>query len=361
MTVETFWFALVTFILIAYVVLDGFDLGVGILMLAVARSEAERKTLLDTIKPVWDGNEVWLIAAAGSLYFAFPPVYAASFSGFYLPLSMVLWLLILRGLGIELRSHVRDPLWWPLCDALLVASSLLLAFVFGVAAGNIVRGVPLGPDGYFFEPLWTDLRVAPDPGVFDWYTTLIGVLSVATLSMHGARYAAIKTGGELRRRTRLIATRAWIVVGVLTLMTLAASVYVRPALVGNYRLHQPLWLIPVVVVGALACGWFFDRRDRVGAAFAASAVYIAGMLAGAACAVYPSLLPASGDPAYSLTIFNSRTGDYSLRVGLVWWSAGIALAVAYFAVLYGSFRGQRIPPATLDSSTSEDPGMSRPR
>lgn len=343
MSVEAFWFGLVTFVLIAYVVLDGFDIGVGILTLVVARTDVERKALLDTIKPVWDGNEVWLLGAAGALYFAFPPVYAASFSGFYLPLSIVIWLLILRGLGIELRTHVSDPLWWPLLDVVFGVASVLLAVVFGVAAGNIVRGVPLGADGYFFEPLWTDLRVGPQPGVFDWYTMLMGVLSLATVTMHGAWYAALKTTGDLQRRARRAAMRAWVVLLCATVLTLAATVSIRPALLDNYRQHVWGWAIPVVAAAALACVWYQHRRLRPGTAFAASACYIAAMLTGAAFALYPVLLPASTDPAHSLTVFNARTGDYSLRVGLVWWIVGTALATVYFVVLYRSFRGPVTP------------------
>src|SRR6476619_1477586 len=154
---ETIWFLLVALIMVAYVVLDGFDLGAGILNLFVAKNHDERRLVLRSVGPVWDGNEVWLLAAGGSLFFAFPSVYAISFSGFYLPLMMVLWLLILRGVGIELRSHVNDPLWWSACDFLFSFSSFLLALFFGVAIGNVVRGVPIEPNGYFFEPLWTDL------------------------------------------------------------------------------------------------------------------------------------------------------------------------------------------------------------
>ena len=186
---------------IAYVVLDGFDLGAGIISLFVARTHDERHLILRAIGPVWDGNEVWLVAAAGALFFAFPPLYAASFSGFYLPLMIVLWLLMLRGIGVELRSHVDDPLWWSFFDFVFSFSSVLLAIFFGAAVGNVVRGVPLGADGYFFEALWTDFQVGPHPGILDWYTVVIGLLAVAALTVHGANYVALKTEGDLRART----------------------------------------------------------------------------------------------------------------------------------------------------------------
>src|SRR3954452_14789681 len=152
---ETMWFALIGVMLTAYAILDGFDLGAGALHLLVAKTDGERRLLLRAIGPVWDGNEVWLIAAGGTLYFAFPALYASSFSGFYLPLMMVLWLLMLRAIGIELRTHVRNSVWSTFFDTIFSVSSILLAIFFGVALANVVRGVPLDATGYFFEPLWT--------------------------------------------------------------------------------------------------------------------------------------------------------------------------------------------------------------
>src|SRR5881396_3874440 len=156
---ETIWFCLVAVMIAMYVVLDGFDIGAGIIHLLVARSDSERRLVLRSIGPVWDGNEVCLLAAGGTLYFAFPALYASGFSGFYLPLMMVLWLLILRGISIEFRSHIKSAVWDPLWDFLFCTSSLLLAVFFGAALGNVVRGVPLDASGYFFEPLWTNFRL----------------------------------------------------------------------------------------------------------------------------------------------------------------------------------------------------------
>src|SRR5712664_4339818 len=152
----TFWFWTVVAMLAAYATLDGFDLGAGIIYLLVARTDEERRAVLRSIGPVWDGNEVWLIAGGGTLYFAFPLLYASSFSGFYLPLNIVLWLLVLRGIGIEFRMHIENHVWRSLFDGFFAISSALLAIFFGVALGNVVRGVPLGADHFFFEPLWTN-------------------------------------------------------------------------------------------------------------------------------------------------------------------------------------------------------------
>src|SRR5499427_2975736 len=164
--------------LTAYVVLDGFDLGAGVISLFVAKGHEERNIVLQTIGPVWDGNEVWLLAAGGALYFAFPVLYASGFSGFYLPLMIVLWLLILRGASIEFRNHIKSAVWDPLWDFLFCGSSFLLAVFFGAALGNVVRGVPLDASGYFFEPLWTNFRLGEETGILDWYSTLVGVLTL---------------------------------------------------------------------------------------------------------------------------------------------------------------------------------------
>lgn len=337
---ETLWFILIALMLTAYVVLDGFDIGAGIISPLVARTHDERRLVLRSIGPVWDGNEVWLLAAGGALFFAFPLLYSSSFSGFYLPLMMVLWLLMLRGIGIELRSHVSDPLLWSAFDFLFAFSSLLLAIFFGAAIGNVVRGVPLSADGYFFEALWTNFRVGPNPGILDWYTVLTGVLALATLTVHGAHYIALKTEGDIHARTRRVASWGWLALVLMTALSLVATLYVRPQVLDNFRLRAWGWLIPALVLASLAAMRFYQAKGRELAAFFSSTAYIVGMLSGAAFALYPTLLPASTDPAYNLTVYNARTGAYSLSVGLIWWLIGMALAVGYFTFLYRSFRGK---------------------
>src|SRR5438046_528420 len=203
------WFWLVAIMLVAYVVLDGFDLGVGILHVLLPRNEQERQLTLRTIGPVWDGNEVWLLAAGGTLYFAFPLLYASAFSGFYLALMIVLWLLIMRGAAIELRAHVDSAVWRGFFDGCFAFSSLLLTIFYGAALGTVVRGVPLNADGYFFLPLWTDWRIGSQPGVLDWYTVIAAVLALLALTIHGANWVALKTSGELNARAKRVAGIRW--------------------------------------------------------------------------------------------------------------------------------------------------------
>jgi cytochrome d ubiquinol oxidase subunit II len=338
--VETTWLVLVAAMLAAYVVLDGFDIGAGILHLLIARTESERRMVLRTIGPVWDGNEVWLLAGAGTLYFAFPLLYASGFSGFYLPLTIVLWLLILRGIGIEFRMHVRSTVWYGLFDRFFSLSSAWLALFYGTALANVIRGVPLQPDGYFFEPLWTNWRVGPEPGILDWYTILGGLTAVVALAVHGAAYVALKTTGDLNDRARRVVIALWPLLVVLTAASLFATVYVRPGVLGNFRAHGVAALIPVLVVAALIALPVLTRRGWEREVFLSSAVYLVAMVAGAAAALYPTLLPASGDPGLNITIFNAAAGRHALSVGLIWWTAGMLLAVGYFVFVYRMFRGK---------------------
>jgi cytochrome d ubiquinol oxidase subunit II len=340
---ETVWFILVAAMLTGYVVLDGFDLGAGALHLVAARTENERRLVLASIGPVWDGNEVWLLAAGGTLFYAFPLLYASSFSGFYLPLNIVLWLLVFRAIGIEFRAHLEAPVWRDFFDGVFSIASLLLIVLFGAALGNVIRGVPLGADHYFFVPLWTNFLPGAEPGALDWYTVLCAVVTVAVVTMHGALFLILKTTGPLQDRLRAMSNGLLAAVVVLTGASLFASVEVRPALLDNYRAMAAGWIIPALVLAGLAGIFVFGRQRREREAFLSSCLFIVAMLAGAAFALYPVLLPSSGDPAAALTIHNAATGPRSLAIGLGWWSAGMVVAIGYFVLIYWLFRGKAQP------------------
>jgi cytochrome d ubiquinol oxidase subunit II len=243
----TLWFWIVAAMLTAYVVFDGFDIGVGIIFPFVSRSEVERQHALGSIGPVWDGNEVWLLAAGGTLFFAFPLLYASAFSGFYMPLMIVLWLLILRGLSIELRMHTDDTLSRSFFDGLFFFSSSLLAIFFGAALANVIRGVPIGQDDYFFLPLWTNWRTGANPGILDWYTVTGGLVALLALSLHGSLYLSLKTEGDLQRRAQAWARRVWPFVALATVLAIPATVLARPDSLANYRLYPASILAPIAV------------------------------------------------------------------------------------------------------------------
>jgi cytochrome d ubiquinol oxidase subunit II len=337
---ETFLYCAVTLMLAVYVVLDGFDFGVGIVYPLVARTEADRRTALASIGPVWTGNEVWLIGAGGLLFFAFPKVYAAGFSGFYLALIIVLWLLIARGLALELRSHLDHMLWRQFWDAAFTAASTLLAVVFGAALGNLIRGVPLNREGYFFVALWTDFMTGPDQGILDWFTTLMGVTSAAILAFHGANYLAIKTEGELHGQARRAAWLTGVAGAVLVGLVLTAVPFVQPSLHVNYAAHPIGYVFPFLGTAALVAALELRRRNWDAGAFYATSVLILAMLASTAWGSYPNILIATNDPDNSLTVTNSTAGAYGMEVGLWWFLVGFGLILAYQAFLHKAFWGK---------------------
>ncbi len=334
------WFWLVAVMIVGYVVLDGFDLGVGVLHLFLVRTEEERRTTLASIGPVWDGNEVWLLAGGGTLYFAFPLLYASAFSGFYLPLMIVLWLLVLRGVSLELRNHIEVGVWRALLDGVFGLSSALLTIFFGAALANVLRGVPLQADGYFFLPLWTNWQ----PGSKPWHSGLVH----GDRRSRGARssYAARRAVAHHQDLGRVGRTR---------------SPHRRSALAGaddsdgnqpgSHHCRAPgqpeqLLQLPGHVhracwrLASLAGIWLFNRAAHPVKAFLSSCLYLFFMLAGACWGLYPTLLPATTGSGNDITLSRALSGPHTLAVGLVWWSFGMLLAVGYVVFVYGKFRGK---------------------
>lgn len=334
------WFWLVAVMIVGYVVLDGFDLGVGVLHLFLARTEAERRATLASIGPVWDGNEVWLLAGGGTLYFAFPLLYASAFSGFYLPLMIVLWLLILRGISLELRNHVEVGVWRSLLDGVFGCSSALLTIFFGAALANVIRGVPLQADGYFFLPLWTNWQPGEHPGILDWYTVIGGLVALVALTMHGALWITIKTSSAICSRARHTVKVLWMVLAALTFVSLVATIAVRPETLNNYFNYPFTFAVPVGVLASLAGVWIFNRKSKPLRAFLSSCLYLFFMLAGACWGLYPTLLPATTGADRDITLTRAISGPHTLAVGLVWWLIGMALAVCYLVFVYSKFRGK---------------------
>ena len=329
-----FYFA-VAAMLAAYVVLDGFDLGAGILLLFVARNDRERREVRAAIGPFWDGNEVWLLAAGGLLFLAFPRAYAVGFSGFYLPLMLALWLLLGRGLSMELRGQVEHPLWAQLCDAGLFVSSGLLALVLGAALGNVLRGVPIDSTGWFHVGLFA--REPGELGALDGYTVLVGLYAVALLTLHGALFLRWKCAGPLQERARRAAWLALPLVLALGLAATMAGARVRPELFARLLRPSLLWL-PVLLSGAALILFLRARRDR--AAFLASCALIASKLAGAALASYPVLLRSTIDPQLSIDALRDAASPHGLHVALAWGALGLPLAALYFAILFRLHRGK---------------------
>jgi cytochrome d ubiquinol oxidase subunit II len=328
---ETVWFVILAVMVTIYVVLDGYDLGVGSLHLLVARDEHEREEVTESIGPVWNGNEVWLIAAGAILFLAFPRAYAAAFSGLYFGLILVLWLLVGRGLALELRHQLEHPMWQSACDVVFSLSSLALAFVFGIALGNVVRGVPLEADGYFFLGLF---------GMLNWYALLVGVFGLVTLASHGAVFLAFKARGTLRERAVRLGGRLAVLQAVLAAALLVPTYAVRDDMVTRL-VDQPWKLVfPLLAVGSLVALFVFRRRGLWARAFLASSLFIVGMLTTMAAALYPNVLPARAGQPHGLTVENAAAGDYALGVAIVWWTLGAVLALGYLAYAFRLFHGR---------------------
>ena len=308
-----------------YVVLDGFDLGVGALHRLIGRTDAERVQAAEAIGPVWNGNEVWLIAGGGSLFLAFPRAYAAAFSGLYFGLMIVLWLLVGRGLGLELRRQIDHPLWHIACDTVFWLSSAALALVFGVALGNVVRGVPLGPDGYFHLPLFS---------ILNWYALLVGAFGLVALAAHGAAFLAWRTDGGLGERARRWARALWWAELPLLAGLTFATHAVRPQLFSAFADHPWRLVFPALALAGLAAMHIVRDARHV---FLASAAFLAGLLATTAAGLYPSILPARQHRPFGLTIDNAASGEHALSVALWWWVPGVLLAGGYFLFIYRAF------------------------
>jgi len=331
---ETIWFCIAAFMMTAYVILDGYDLGAGILHLLVARQGPERATVIRAVGQVWDGNEVWLLAFGGSIFAAFPLLLATSFSGFYLPLMMLLWLLVGRALGVEFRHQLDQPAWTDVWDVIFSLSSGLLALFLGVALGNVVRGVRIEDDGTFFAPLW-----GPG-GVLDPYTVLVGLTAVAALAHHGALWLAVKTEGDLQMRSRRAAKFAgWSTVALL-LGTTAWSHAIQPHLATRFAAQPWGHVFPLAAAAGIGIAIWMRRQKRDVPAFLASCLFLAFMLITVAFSLYPFLLPSLTEPARGLTVHGAAAPASGLKTALRWWIPGMIPVLAYFVFVNRKFAGK---------------------
>lgn len=335
--IET-WFAIISLTIAAYVVLDGWNIGAGALHFLVARTPDERRTVIQAIGPLWSWHEVWLLAAGGILFVAFPRVLATSFAGFYLALFMVLWCLLLRGIAIEFRNHLEDPMWRSGWDFVFAVSSLLLAILLGAAGGNVMRGVPLGVSGEFSMALFTDFGVHGNVGILDWYTLSVAIYALVCLSAHGATYLAFKTEGAVHDRCSRLGRRLWWCAILLLPVVSGLTWYVRPELFQGMLYHPPAWIgLVLIAYGILS---FLGRQATEGRSFLGSCLILTGLLGTAAASLFPAMLHSTLDPQYSITAYNGASGDYGMKSALLWWPAAFILAVIYFVFVLRHYTGK---------------------
>jgi len=334
------WYAVVSFMLIIYIVLDGRNFGAGMLHWFVARTPEERRQVIAAIGPLWSWHEVWLASFGGTLIAIFPRLMASAFAGYYLALFLIVWCLILRGVSIEVVGHINDRLWQTYWDFIFVFSNFLLAILFGAAAGNVARGVPVDAQGNFAMAFFTDFNVRGYVGLLDWYTVSIAILAAVMLAAHGATYLTLKTEGPVHDRSEKYAKYLWTAIVPLGLAVLVESRIVRPDLPGH-ALSNPFWwlglVITVVSIIALASG-LAGRRER--RAFLGSNFLIAGLLATGAAAIFPVMLHSTLSPEHSLTAYAVASSPSTLRLASFWWPIGLALATFYFIFISRRYAGK---------------------
>ncbi len=319
-------FAVIAVMISAYVLLDGFDLGVAAISLWICKTDGERAAAMESIGPFWNGNEVWLIAAGAALFALFPRAYASSFSGFYLPFIIVLWLLMFRGIAMELRNHFASDLWHGFWDSAFALSSTLLIVVFGVALGNLLRGVPLDRHGYFQGTF--ALLLNP-------YALLVGVFAAIVLAHHGALFLCVRTAGALERRSHALAGALWWAAIAADLAVSAATFAVRG--MPPVALTAAMTAVSVAALAATRVAWL---RERPLLAFTGSSVFAASLLAEAAGSMFPYLLP--GYPAGSggLSIYDAAPSGLSLACALAVTVGGGIAVVAYGTVVASKMGGK---------------------
>lgn len=329
MDLHVLWFLLLGVLLMGYAILDGFDLGVGILH-PLVRGDHERRLVLNSIGPLWDGNEVWLVTFGGALFAAFPEAYAAVLSGFYLPVIVVLLSLVGRAISIEFRSKSRSRLWRGYWDASFFLSSLTATLVFGVALGNVVGGIPLSATGQYAGGLG---------GLVQPFALGVGLLAVAGAAMHGALYLQLKLEGELRAAALRWAWWAFAAFVVLNAVVAAMALRGVPHLLVNFERWPVVWVMPVLVALALANIPRSLVRERPGHAFASSCCAIAGLVFLAAAALYPNLV-VSTSAAPSLDVWRAAASEGTLGLMAIIAAIGMPLVATYTFTVYWVFRGR---------------------
>ncbi|MFH2000816.1 MAG: cytochrome d ubiquinol oxidase subunit II [Planctomycetota bacterium] len=330
MTLQSTWFLLIGVLLTGYAILDGFDLGVGFWHL-FTRGDKERRTLLNAIGPVWDGNEVWLLTGGGAIFAAFPHVYATVFSGMYLALMLVLLALIFRAVSLEFRSKDPSPRWRSAWDVAFSLGSMLPALLFGVAVGNILRGLPLDESMNYTGSFFTLLNP---------YALVVGLIGFSMFATHGALYLVLKTEGDLANRARTWARKAWMVFVLLFLVGNVLTFATQSRLLANYNETPLLWVIPVLAFGAIILTGIFNRTGADGKAFLFSCISILGLITLCAVALFPNMVPALGRPELSLTITNASSSALTLKTMLILALIGMPIVIGYTIWVYRIFSGK---------------------
>jgi cytochrome bd ubiquinol oxidase subunit II len=334
------WYVILTFMLIMFVVLEGFDFGAGMLQYLVGKTEVERRQVIAAIGPLWSWHEVWLVGFGGTLMVSFPNVMASAFAGFYLAFFLLLWSLLLRGVALEVSGHIAEPLWRTGWHVVFVAANFLLAILIGVALGNIVRGVPLDANGKFALDFFTNFSPSGNVGILDWYTVSVAVFVMVIFAAHGATVLVLKTSGPVHDRSFRIASLLWKIILVLLPGITVESWHVRPELFLG-MIHQPFgWLGLIAVVGAVPVIFMGLKFGWELSAVFGSGAFIAGLMIAGAAGVFPIMLHSTLAPENSLSAYQNAAAGNDLVIALVWWPVSMVFAVVYFTFIYRHYTGK---------------------
>lgn len=327
---NTIWFLLVGILIIGYAILDGFDLGVGSLYYFLGKTEDDKKRLINSIGPFWDGNEVWLLTGGGALFAAFPLVYASVFSGFYLAMMLVLFGLICRAVAVEFRNQVDNREWKKKWDFLFFFGSILPALLFGVAVGNVVKGLPLD-SSYNYTGGFL--------GLLNPYALLIGAVGLAAFLLQGVTYIMLKTEGRLQRRAQRLFYKIWSAFVVLYIVAGVYTYFAVPNLFLNYVRYPLLYTVPLLAVVGIVLMRLSVSNSKFGMAFASSSMTMANMILTLALGLFPNWVPAL-TPEFSLTIYNAASSPLTLKTMLVIALTGVPIMLFYTIYVYWVFRGK---------------------
>jgi len=334
------WYGIVSFMLIVYVALDGRNFGAGMLHRIVAKTPQERRQVIAAIGPLWSWHEVWLVGFGGTLVAVFPRLMATAFAGYYLALFLILWGLILRGVSIEVGGHINDRLWQGFWDFIFVFANTLLAILFGAAAGNVARGVPLDSGGRFSMAFFTDFKVRGYVGLLDWYTVSVAVFAAVILAAHGATYLTLKTEGAVHDRSKTWAKYLWIAAAPLFVAISLATWVVRPDLPAKAIYNPFLWLGLIIVVASIITlvSGLSGARERQ--SFVGSNLLLVGLLITGAAAIFPVMLYSTLGPENSLTAYDVASSPRALLLASTWWPIGLVLATVYFFFISQRYAGK---------------------
>ncbi|MGH7976273.1 MAG: cytochrome d ubiquinol oxidase subunit II [Limisphaerales bacterium] len=337
--IET-WYAILSFMLVVFIVLEGFDIGAGMLQHIVGKTETERRLVIAAIGPLWSWHEVWLVGFGGTLLLAFPNILASAFAGFYLAFFLLLWSLILRGISLEVSGQIAEPMWRTAWNFIFVAANLLLAILIGAALGNVVRGVPLGADGKFSLAFFTNFSPYGNVGILDWFTVSVAVFILVTFAAHGANALIFKTEGPVHDRSLRLARWLWKIVLLLLAIITFETWRVRPELFSDMRPKPIAWIGIIFVIGGIIAIFTGLRGKGELRAVVGSSLFIAGLMIAGAASVFPIMLRSTLAPENSLSAYQNAAAGHGLVIALIWWPIAFILAVGYALFIYRYYLGK---------------------